>query len=221
MTSTAVAGTRRASATTLAEEFATFRRHPNARIEAAAVAVLLLTRLAAGSWASGDALTVVAILAAQPFFEWSFHLYVLHYRAITLLGRTLDFELARKHREHHADPAVVDLVFVPRRSLLVLMGVATAGALLAFPTTAAALTALLTGAVLLLAYEWVHYLIHSRYRPRTRLFRAIWRAHRLHHFKNEQYWFGVTTPAADYVLRTHPDPAEVATSPTARDLAAR
>ena len=54
-----------------------------------------------------------------------------------------------------------------------------------------------------------------------RLFRAIWRAHRLHHFKNEEYWFGVTNPAADMVLRTYPDPGTVPTSPTARDLAAR
>ena len=221
MTTTAVRQSRAPSATTLAQEFRFFRGHRNARIEAAAAVAALAARLTVEGWGDGDLIIVVAILAAQPFFEWTFHLYVLHYRPITILGRTIDFELARKHRDHHVDPSVVELVFVPLRSLLALMALATGLSLAAFPTTAGALTALATAGVLLLGYEWTHYLIHSRYRPRSRVFRAIWRAHRLHHFKNEEYWYGVTTPAADLVLRTHPDPARVPTSPTARDLAAR
>ena len=34
-------------------------------------------------------------------------------------------------------------------------------------------------------YEWIHFLIHTAYRPRTSVYKAIWRNHRLHHFKNE------------------------------------
>ena len=212
---------RKPSATSLAQEFRFFRTSVNARLEAATVAVALIARLLAGEWGTADAVIIAVIVAAQPFFEWSFHLYVLHYRPLSILGRTIDFELARKHREHHVDPSVVELIFVPLRSLVLLMVAATALAFWALPTAAGALTTLATGSVILLAYEWTHYLIHSRYRPKTRVFRAIWRAHRLHHFKNEEYWFGVTTPAADIVLRTYPDPATIPTSPTARDLAAR
>ena len=40
----------------------------------------------------------------------------------------------------------------------------------------------------------------------------------LHHFKSEHYWFGVTNPVGDLVLRTYPDQAGVPTSPTARTL---
>lgn len=211
----------RAVSTTLGDAFRQFRGSTNARIEAAAVAATLVARLVAGPWGSGDSIVLGVLLAIQPFFEWTFHLYVLHYRPVRIFGRLVDFELARKHREHHADPSDVALVFVPLRSLVVLIALAVTGCLLAFPTTAGALTALTGAAVLLLAYEWAHFLIHSTYRPKTRVFRAIWRAHRLHHFKNEQYWFGVTTPAADLVLRTYPDPAGVETSPTARNLNAR
>jgi sterol desaturase/sphingolipid hydroxylase (fatty acid hydroxylase superfamily) len=221
MTTTAVRPSSKPAATTLAEEFRFFRGHANPRIELAAVIAALAARLTVSGWGLGDMVIVVAILAAQPFFEWTFHLYVLHYRPVTILGRTIDFELARKHRDHHVDPSVVELVFVPRRSLLALMALATVLCLLAFPTAAGAFTALATSGALLLGYEWTHYLIHSRYRPKTRLFRAIWRAHRLHHYKNEEYWFGVTNPAADIVLRTYPEPGTVPTSPTARDLAAR
>lgn len=222
MTATTAPAVRRSpAATTLPEEFRTFRASTNAKIEAAAVVVLLAWRILAGPWTSGDAVIGAALLAVQPFFEWTFHLWVLHYRPVRILGRIVDFELARKHREHHADPSDVDLVFVPLRSLLALMALAVVGCLLAFPSTAGALTALTAGASLLLVYEWTHYLIHSAYRPKTRVFRVIWRAHRLHHFKNERYWFGVTTPAADIVLRTYPRRGTVATSPTARDLNAR
>jgi len=71
---------------------------------------------------------------------------------------------------------------------------------------------------MLLTYEWTHPLIHSAYRPRHRYFRSIERAHRLHHFRNEHYWFGVTVNAADHLLGTFPAREDVPLSPTARDL---
>jgi hypothetical protein len=72
------------------------------------------------------------------------------------------------------------------------------------------------------SYEWTHYLLHSDYRPRSRWYRSVWRNHRLHHYKNEHYWFTVTTAAtADRLFGTYPDPATVPTSPTVRDLHAR
>ena len=61
--------------------------------------------------------------------------------------------------------------------------------------------------------------IHTNYKPKTRAYRAIWRNHRNHHFKNEHYWFAVTSAGtADIVLRTNPDPATVENSPTAKNL---
>ena len=46
----------------------------------------------------------------------------------------------------------------------------------------------------------------------------MWRAHRLHHFRNEHYWFGVTMHLADHVLSTYPGKLDVELSPTARTL---
>jgi hypothetical protein len=40
----------------------------------------------------------------------------------------------------------------------------------------------------------------------------------LHHFKNERYWFGVTSIVGDRVIGTLPDQREVPRSPTARTL---
>ena len=44
-----------------------------------------------------------------------------------------------------------------------------------------------------LGYEWTHYLIHSDYTPKTRVYRAVWRNHRQHQFKNEHCWSTVTS----------------------------
>jgi hypothetical protein len=77
----------------------------------------------------------------------------------------------------------------------------------------------LTGQVLVAIYEWTHFLIHTAYRPRSRYYRSIWRNHRLHHFKNEHYWHGITNTLGDRAMGTLRDQREVQKSETARTLA--
>ena len=51
--------------------------------------------------------------------------------------------------------------------------------------------------------------MHSDYRPQSRWLRSVWRNHRLHHYKNEHYWFTVTTAGtADRLFGTYPEPAD-------------
>jgi sterol desaturase/sphingolipid hydroxylase (fatty acid hydroxylase superfamily) len=125
--------------------------------------------------------------------------------------------VSRKHRAHHVDPKDVDLVFIPLPALLPLIGGLALGSLLLLPPTRG-LSLLVGGYAVLFAYEWTHYLIHSAYRPRHRIYRFIWRAHRNHHFRNEHYWFGVTMHLADHVFGTFPEKTAVPVSPTARTL---
>src|SRR6202043_1216181 len=70
----------------------------------------------------------------------------------------------------------------------------------------------------LFRYEWSHFLIHTPYVPKSRWYRTIWRNHRLHHFKNEDYWMGVSSNLGDRVLGTNPDQRAVPKSQTARTL---
>jgi hypothetical protein len=86
------------------------------------------------------------------------------------------------------------------------------------PDLRLAATGVVCHLALSLHYEVVHYLIHTRVVPRTAYYRGLWRSHRLHHFRNEHYWFGVTRVEADRWLRTDPDPRAVPSSPTARTL---
>ncbi len=87
------------------------------------------------------------------------------------------------------------------------------------PTSALAWTGITLHLLLTLNYEWVHLLAHTHVVPKTALYRRLWRNHRLHHFKNEHYWFGVTMLAGDRILGTAPDPKAVQTSSTCRSLA--
>jgi Fatty acid hydroxylase superfamily len=178
----------------------------------------VVARIALGRFSLGDLVVAASILVIEPFAEWVLHVFVLHLRPHTLAGRTIDPLFARRHRMHHRDPRNVRLVFVPLPVLAgFFLGLGAVGGL-AFPDHRLGLTAFATMTTFLFGYEWSHFLIHSTYVPRSAVFRAVWRAHILHHYKNEQYWFGVTNPLADYVLRTHPAKDAVPTSPTARTL---
>jgi sterol desaturase/sphingolipid hydroxylase (fatty acid hydroxylase superfamily) len=54
------------------------------------------------------------------------------------------------------------------------------------------------------AYLYVHYLIHARRRPKN-AFKVLWVNHSIHHYKNADVAFGVSSPFWDYVFRTLPE----------------
>jgi hypothetical protein len=207
---------------TLFDALREFVRHPSPWMIGATLVAALIARTVVGDWQLTDAVVPLVMLAVFPFFEWVVHVFVLHWRPLHLGGVTIDPLLSRKHRKHHMDPRNVPLVFIPWKALIWILLGAVAISLLAFPRLGLGLTYLVFVMMLGIGYEWTHFLIHTDYKPRTPIYRAIWRNHRLHHFKNEHYWFTVTSSGtADRVLRTYPDPATVATSPTAKNLHAQ
>jgi hypothetical protein len=196
-----------------------FWRHPSPWILLTALVLATTARLLVGGYHAADLWVPLAVLAVFPVVEWVIHVFVLHARPLEVAGRVLDTRLARDHRAHHVDPRDIPLVFIPWQTFLWLLPVLTAIGLLAFDRTGLGLTWLVTLAALGMAYEWTHYLIHSDYKPRTAAYRAVWRNHRLHHYKNERYWFTVTSSGtADRLFGTYADAADVPTSKTAKDL---
>jgi sterol desaturase/sphingolipid hydroxylase (fatty acid hydroxylase superfamily) len=196
-----------------------FWKHPSPWMISATLLGALVARIIVADWRIIDAVVPVVMLAVFPFFEWMIHVFVLHWRPLPVGRLTIDSLLARKHREHHADPRNVPLIFIPSKALAWVLPTAIAIALLAFPRPGEGLTYLVFIAILGLCYEWTHYLIHSDYKPKTAIYKAIWRNHRLHHYKNEHYWFTVTSAGtADRVLGTYPEPGCVPTSRSAKNL---
>jgi hypothetical protein len=214
--------------TTLGQAWREFWRKRAPKVIVAGIGAVLALRIAIGGFGWPDLAAVAVMLVVYPFGEWAIHVYLLHMRPFRVRGRRVDLVSARAHRQHHEAPSELGLVnFSPVEALAILLlavplvpglGGLAAWAVVGEAPVGALVTAVLTGYVLVAVYEWTHFLIHTAYRPRSRYYRAVWRNHRLHHFKNERYWHGITNNVSDRVLGTAPDQREVARSRTARSL---
>ena len=206
---------------TLGAAWRQFRRKRSPWIIATGIVAAAAVRVAVGGPSWRDAVAVAAMLVVYPFGEWAIHVYLLHLKPFAFRGRKVELPTAAAHREHHERPNHLGLILLAPLEAAALMGLAVPvvlGAFAVFLPAKALVTGALAAYVLIGVYEWTHFLIHTAYRPRSRAYRAIWRNHRLHHFKNEHYWHGITSTVADHVLRTAPDQADVPRSPTARSL---
>lgn len=203
---------------TLGQAARAFFTFHSPRVFAVLVPLLVAARVGVGGFSWWDLAVIPFVLAINPFAEWLIHVYVLHYKPRKVAGRTLDLQIAKFHRAHHRDPWKLELVFIPRRAGWIAFALLTLGWFLFAPTPQVALSGVVTTVTMAFLYEWTHYLTHTAYRPRGALYRVLWRYHRLHHFKNENYWMGVTSHFGDRVLGTLPDHARVPNSPTCRTL---
>jgi hypothetical protein len=209
----------RRSSQSLGEAWRQFWRHPSPWLIGTFLLGSIGYRACLHTFRWTELIVPGALVLLFPVIEWVIHVVILHWRPRKVGGVPVDSLLSRKHRAHHADPRVIPLVFIPWQVELWLLPSYVVMALLAFPGQAAGATFLVGVGALMSTYEWVHFLVHSDYRPQSRAFRAVWRNHRLHHYKNEHYWFSVTTSGtADRLLGTYPDAGEVPTSPTVRKL---
>jgi hypothetical protein len=202
----------------LREAAAMFVRHGSPRVLLVAFGGAFAARVALGGWSLWDLAPVAAIALFWPVLEWLIHVFILHAKPIQLGRFTFDGRVPRKHRAHHRDPWNAEIVFIPFHSFSYALPLVAALCFALTPTPQLALTALAVFLLLALHYEVVHFLIHTRVEPRGAYYRRLWRNHRLHHFKSEHHWFGVTRLAADRALRTAPEADRVPTSPTARTL---
>jgi hypothetical protein len=191
-----------------------FGKHTSPRILLAASAVVVAARITIGSWGIADAIVAGALLAAQPFSEWLIHVYILHVQpGRGRLSDAFDRAAGLAHRLHHQDPYDLRWQFIHPR--VTIGGLVFDAAVVAVFRNPAAVTAVMTAVLLTTTYEWVHFLIHTDVPAKRAPYKQLHRAHRLHHYRNEGYWLGVTNHLADRVLRTYPAKDAVPVSPTA------
>ena len=213
---------------TLGHAWREFRHNRSPWVIASAITVVAVARVLVGSFSWRDLVAVAAMVVIYPFGEWAIHVYLLHAKPFVVRGRRIDLVSARAHREHHEAPNDLGLILLAPLEAAALLFLAVpvvpliGAAVFALAPGAvpwpALLTAVLAGYVLVGIYEWTHFLIHTAYRPRSRYYRSIWKTHRLHHFKNEHYWHGITNTVGDRVLGTFPNQRDVERSATARTL---
>lgn len=151
--------------------------------------------------------------------EYTTHRFFFHMKP-PKNPRFLQF-LKRIHYDHHIDPNDLHLLFLPIwysvPNILVVACIAY------WITSSIVLTnAFVTGIIFfLLFYEWTHYVAHRPIRPLTPWGAWMKKVHMWHHYKNENFWYGVTNPSMDYLLGTFRDEKDVEKSITARNLEQR
>ena len=204
--------------TTLRGAAAAFFGRWSPRLLAAQWLTVVALRLAAADYTWGDLAIVAAIAVIWPMQEWFLHQYALHRKPGPIFGVMVDPKVARIHRAHHRRPWDLRSIFLPGPLIAVMIPFHVAIWWAVTPTPALALTGMAAYGGAALLYEWIHFLTHTHVRPRSARYRRIWRAHRLHHFKNERYWHGFTSPLVDVVMGTAPAPSEVETSLTCATL---
>jgi hypothetical protein len=204
-----------------------FIGHFSPRAALTALALVLAARVYVGQWSWRDMIPPLALLAAQPFVEWVIHKYILHLPPMQVRGRRIELYGAIQHRRHHLDPSNLGRVLlkpievvsvIGQNTVVVALLTLAVAAPLGVPVLPLALTGIAFAYLGLLRYEWSHFLIHTPYVPKRSWYRTIWRNHRLHHFKHEDYWMGVSSNLGDRILKTNPDQRTIARSPTARTL---
>ncbi|NQY55635.1 MAG: sterol desaturase family protein [Ilumatobacteraceae bacterium] len=202
------------------------------RVITTAVTVVLVARLLIGAWSWADVAVVGITVVVAGIVEWVLHIGLLHASDESWTTRTLGTGIG--HNKHHLDPPDMQWLLlgpIDAAVFAVLIGIGTAAWTIPAAAIANALfgwsvgflatfvTGLLCAYAAFAHYEWTHLLVHTRYRPKTRYYKRLARNHRLHHFRNEGYWLGITSNLGDRVMRTYPaDRSDVPLSDTARTL---
>lgn len=213
------------------EVFAAFAGAGSPRVIAVACAAASTARLVVGRFGWIDVLLVVITAVMVGPVEWFIHRFLLHAPEKSFRMRTLQTGVG--HREHHLDPPHLGwLLLSPIDAAVFTVMIAGFVASWAIPllfvvdavvADVSILAGYLTGLALaylsLGHYEWTHLLVHTSYRPRSRFYRRLARNHRLHHYRNENYWLGVTSNLGDRIMGTYPaEKTDVPLSDTARTL---
>ena len=161
---------------------------------------------------------VSLVLFSAPFFEWAVHKYFLHY-PFDFKNEKLKKFFYKIHEGHHEYPSDRELIFaptivglsVPLIFFLIVLGISK--------NLELSHTAAFFSLAYYCYYEWIHLAHHTdSYTPVTNRGKKLKRHHTFHHFKNEHYWWGVTTILGDQIFNTDPTHNKIQKSQTTKNI---
>lgn len=130
--------------------------------------------------------------------EYLMHRYVFHMNTYTELRKKIQYA---SHGVHHKYPKDKTRLAMPPIASVTL---ATALLLLLHLVIGDLVFSFLPGFLMGYAgYLFVHYIIHVYQTPKN-VFKILWIHHGIHHYKNNERAFGVSSPLWDYIFRTMP-----------------
>lgn len=137
-------------------------------------------------------------LLAFTLVEYLMHRFLFHMELTTKFRKRIQYIM---HGVHHEFPKDKDRLAMPplasltiATTLLFLLRLVMADYVFAF------LPGFLTGYA---GYLFVHYIVHA-FQPPKNLFKILWVHHGIHHYKDQERAFGVSSPLWDFIFRTMP-----------------
>ncbi|HEY3402501.1 MAG TPA: sterol desaturase family protein [Ohtaekwangia sp.] len=128
--------------------------------------------------------------------EYNVHRHVFHMKVYTKFREKMQYTL---HGVHHEFPKDKDRLAMPP---LLSITIATVLLLLLRLIIGDFVFSFLPGFLVgYSAYLSVHYMVHA-YAPPKNMFKALWINHSVHHYKDGEYVFGVSSPLWDYIYGT-------------------
>jgi len=130
------------------------------------------------------------------FFEYIMHRFVFHYVAESERARRIVYVM---HGNHHEYPRDRERLFMPPVPSLILASLIFAGQYLILGNY---VYMFFPGFLLgYLMYGSMHYAIHA-WNPPFKWMKPLWRNHHLHHYKDEEMGFGVSSTLWDRLFGT-------------------
>ncbi len=137
-------------------------------------------------------------LLAFSLVEYLMHRYLFHMEIYTETRKKMQYIM---HGVHHDFPRDKDrLAMPPLASLTIATLLLFLFRLIMQDYVFAFLPGFLIGYA---AYLFVHYIVHA-FQPPKNFFKKLWVHHGIHHYKNSNTAFGVSSPLWDYIFRTMP-----------------
>lgn len=157
-------------------------------------------------WALSNSLLEVRSIAGLFVFglllftliEYLVHRYVFHMITDTKFKEKVQYMAHGVHHDFPKDktrlamPPIVSALIVA--TLFFILRLAIGDAVFGF------LPGFITGYS---GYLFVHYIVHA-YQPPKNVFKILWINHGIHHYKDHERAFGVSSPLWDFVFRTLP-----------------
>jgi sterol desaturase/sphingolipid hydroxylase (fatty acid hydroxylase superfamily) len=196
-----------------------FAQHRSAQILIVSAGVVAVARLAlaatapatVGSLGVVDVVVIAVGIGLIGVVEWFAHRVLFHAPEDSRRSRILN--TGGSHRRHHADPTDMGWVLLhPRGARALMLAVAILVVVWSVPAAIVAgaspigpyLTAVAVAWFAIANYEWTHLLAHSSYRPHTRYYRRLVRNHRIHHFRDPEALYGISSNLGDRLFATMP-----------------
>jgi hypothetical protein len=209
--------------TTMRQALQTFflsKKYPGPSLVVLTIVTMVATRLgyptvlttastSLGSFACPPLGWMDAVVAGTAIVFWWFQEHVLHQRLLHSKRNWMGKAIHEAHHDKHYFHISIDPAALLLGWLFSVFAVLTYVLSPLVPPNTLALSATIGYSVAGLGYEWAHYIVHTKVKPRSKFFQQVRDNHMRHHLVSSDYWYGFSLPQMDDWFGTNPSVQQV------------